>query len=146
MRYIYNITIKSEFPPQVIEKKLDKVSDEFTEIETIEEVSIVDPNHPLLSIVEELGFPIVTTLGVAGGMWFIVKWLMNTLERDIQAVQDKLSTTQADQMAILVKLIDRVRALEDSVTRVEVITRTLHDLNPDWNQIGRSRSSKTSSE
>ena len=106
----------------------------------------MDPNHPLLSIVEELGFPIVTTLGVAGGMWFIVKWLMNTLERDIQAVQDKLSTTQSDQMAILVKLIDRVRALEDSVTRVEVITRTLHDLNPDWNQIGRSRSSKTSSE
>ena len=106
----------------------------------------MDPNHPLLSIVEELGFPIVTTLGVAGGMWFIVKWLMNTLERDIQAVQDKLSTTQADQMSILVKLIDRVRALEDSVTRVEVNTRTLHDLNPDWNQIGRSRSSKTSSE
>ena len=106
----------------------------------------MDPNHPLLSIVEELGFPIVTTLGVAGGMWFIVKWLMNTLERDIQAVQDKLTSTQSDQMAILVKLIDRVRALEDSVTRVEVITRTLHDLNPDWNQIGRSRSSKTSAE
>ena len=106
----------------------------------------MDPNHPLLSIVEELGFPIVTTLGVAGGMWFIVKWLMNTLERDIQAVQDKLSTTQADQMSILVKLIDRVRALEDSVTRVEVIVRTLHDLNPDWNQIGRSRSSKTSAD
>ena len=106
----------------------------------------MDPNHPLLSIVEELGFPIVTTLGVAGGMWFIVKWLMNTLERDIQAVQDKLTSTQSDQMAILVKLIDRVRALEDSVTRVEVIVRTLHDLNPDWNQIGRSRSSKTSSE
>ena len=106
----------------------------------------MDPEHPLLSIIEELGFPIVTTLGVAGGMWFIVKWLMTTLERDIQAVQDKLTTTQADQMAILVKLIDRVRALEDSVTRVEVITRTLHDLNPDWNQIGRSRSSKTSTD
>ena len=106
----------------------------------------MDPNHPLLSIVEELGFPIVTTLGVAGGLWFIVTWLMNTLERDIQAGQDKLSTTQAEQMAILVKLIDRVRALEDSVTRVEVITRTLHHINTDWNQIGRSRSSKTSSE
>ena len=106
----------------------------------------MDPNHPLLSIIEELGFPIVTTLGVAGGMWFLLRWMMNTLERDIQAVQDKLSTTQAEQMAILVKLIDRVRALEDSVTRVEVIVRTLHDLNPDWNQIGRSRSSKTSTD
>ena len=53
---------------------------------------------------------------------------------------------QADQMTILIKLVDRVRALEDSITRVEVIVRTLHDLNPDWNQIGRSRSSKTSTD
>ena len=71
---------------------------------------------------------------------------MNTLERDINAIQEKLTATQSDQMVILIKLVDRVRALEDSITRVEVIVRTLHDLNPDWNQIGRSRSSKTSSE
>ena len=71
---------------------------------------------------------------------------MNTLERDIRGVQEKLTATQADQMIILIKLVDRVRALEDSITRVEVIVRTLHDLNPDWNQIGRSRSSKTSTE
>ena len=106
----------------------------------------MDPEHPLLSIIEELGFPIVTTIAVAGGMWFVVKWLMNTLERDIRGVQDKLSETQSEQMTILIKLVDRVRALEDSITRVEVIVRTLHDLNPDWNQIGRSRSSKTSSD
>ena len=106
----------------------------------------MDPNHPLLSIIEELGFPIVTTLAVAGGLWFVLKWLMNTLERDIRGVQDKLTVTQSDQMTILIKLVDRVRALEDSITRVEVIVRTLHDLNPDWNQIGRSRSSKTSTE
>ena len=106
----------------------------------------MDPNHPLLSIIEELGFPIVTTLAVAGGMWFLLKWMMNTLERDINAIQEKLTITQSEQMAVLVKLIDRVRALEDSITRVEVIVRTLHDLSPDWGQIGRSRSSKTSTD
>ena len=83
---------------------------------------------------------------MAGGMWFILKWLMNTLERDIRRVQHKLEDTQSAQMVILIKLVDRVRALEDSITRVEVIVRPLHDLNPDWNQIGRSRSSKTSTE
>ena len=106
----------------------------------------MDPNHQLLSIIEELGFPIVTTLAVAGGMWFVLKWIMNTLERDIRGVQDKLTVTQSAQMTILIKLVDRVRALEDRITRVDVIVRTLHDLNPDWNQIGRSRSSKTSSD
>ena len=52
MRYIYNITIKSEFPPQVIEKKLDKVSDEFTEIVTIEEVN--DETPPDEQIIKEI--------------------------------------------------------------------------------------------
>ena len=37
MRYNYNIKIKSEFPPQVISKKLDKIFDTFTIIENIEE-------------------------------------------------------------------------------------------------------------
>ena len=52
MRYIYNITIKSEFPPQVIEKKLDKVSDEFTVVETIEEVN--DETPPDEQIIQEI--------------------------------------------------------------------------------------------
>ena len=43
MRYNYNIKIKSEFPPQIISNKLDKVSDEFTVIETIEEVNDETP-------------------------------------------------------------------------------------------------------
>lgn len=98
----------------------------------------MDANHPLLGIIAELGFPVVTTLGVAGGMWFVVKWLMNTLERDISSVQEKLEVTQNEQYTILVKLIDRVRALEDSITRVEIITRTAYELKQEWERIGRS--------
>ena len=52
MKYIYNITIKSEFPPQIISNKLDKVSDEFTVIETIEEVN--DETPPDKSIIKEI--------------------------------------------------------------------------------------------
>ena len=37
MRYNYNIKIKSEFPPQVISKKLDKIADTSTIIESITE-------------------------------------------------------------------------------------------------------------
>jgi len=102
----------------------------------------MDASHPLLGLVSELGFPVVTTLGVAGGMWFVVKWLMTTLERDISGVQEKLEKTQAEQYEILVKLIDRVRALEDSVTRVEIITRTAYELKQEWERVGRSQEGK----
>jgi len=77
-------------------------------------------------------------MGVAGGMWFVVKWLMNTLERDISSVQETLEKTQTEQMATIVKLIDRIRMLEDSITRVEIVTRTAHELNQEWGRIGRS--------
>ena len=98
----------------------------------------MDSNHPILSLISELGFPIVTTLAVAGGMWVVVKWLMTTLERDISAVQEKLGRTQEEQYTILVKLIDRVRALEDGITRVEMITRTAYGLNQEWGRVGRA--------
>ena len=101
----------------------------------------MDTNHPLLSIIEELGFPIVTTLGVAGGMWFLLKWMMNTLERDIKQILDKLDKTQAEQYNILVKLIDRVRAMEDSIIRTEIVIRTVNNLHQEWGRIGKAQDS-----
>ena len=99
----------------------------------------MDTNHPLLSLIEELGFPIVTTLGVAGGMWFIVKWLMNTLTKQVQDVQEQLTRTQSEQYNILVKLIDRIRSMEDSITRIEIIIRTVNDLQQEWGRIGKAQ-------
>ena len=72
----------------------------------------------------------------------MVKWLMNTLERDISSVQEKLEVTQNEQYTILVKLIDRVRALEDSITRVEMIIRTAYELKQEWERVGRAGKDK----
>ena len=101
----------------------------------------MDPIHPLLSIIEKLGFPIVTTLGVAGGMWFLLKWMMNTLEKDIKQILIKLEISQAEHRAMLVKLIDRVREMEDSIVRTEIVIRTVSNLQQEWGRIGKAQDS-----
>ena len=67
---------------------------------------------------------------------------MNTLERDISSVQDSLEKSQAEQMAVLVKLIDRIRILENSVVRTEIVLRTTYNLQQEWDKIGSSENSK----
>ena len=90
-------------------------------------------------LVAEMGFPIASAVGVAAAIWAIVKWMMNNLHREVQDIQSKLDSTQREQYEILVKLIDRVRSLEDSVTRTEIVVRTAHNLEQQWDRVGRSK-------
>ena len=67
-----------------------------------------------------------------------MRWMMNSLHRDIEEVKAKLDSSQPSEMEILVKLIDRVRKLEDSDTRTEIVMRTAHNLEQEWQRVGRS--------
>tara|TARA_R110002020_G_scaffold57933_4_gene159084 strand:+ start:13242 stop:13424 length:183 start_codon:yes stop_codon:yes gene_type:complete len=51
---------------------------------------------------------------------------MNILLNKIQALWD-----------MVVKLIDRVRALDNTVVRLETMLRLLKELEPDWERIGK---------
>ena len=90
-------------------------------------------------LISEVGFPITAALGIAGAFWFILKWLMGNLSKEIQEVQNKLNSTQQEQYAILVKLIDRIRSLEDAITRTEIIIRTAHNLEQEWGRVGKAQ-------
>ena len=101
-------------------------------------------------LIAELGFPIASSLGIGAAMWVTLRWLMKTIHNEIQDVKSKVDAAQKEQLDILVKLIDRVRLygdahgdrireLEDSVTRVEIVIRTAHALEQEWERIGRSK-------
>lgn len=101
-------------------------------------------------LIAEIGFPITAAMGIAFGFWAILKWLMNNLTGEIKEVQDglsetqqelmsKLNSTQQEQYGILVKLIDRIRSLEDSITRVEIVMRTAHNLEQEWGRVGKAQ-------
>ena len=89
-------------------------------------------------LITKLGFPIFAALSISGAFWVIVRWLMNNLAKAIEDLEEQLRTTQQEQLTILVRLIDRVRFLEDGITRVEMITRTTHELKQEWDRVGRA--------
>jgi uncharacterized protein YneF (UPF0154 family) len=80
----------------------------------------------LLHMVETLGFPIFIAVILIGGIYFMMKWMMSTLMGKITANQE-----------ITIKLIDRVRALDNSVVRLEAMIRIIHDLNLNWDVLGK---------
>ena len=56
----------------------------------------------------------------------MMRWMMKT-------VMDKISAL----WSMVVKLIDRVRALDNSIIRLETMIRVMKDLDPDWERLGK---------
>ena len=77
-------------------------------------------------LVETLGFPIFMSALLVGVFYLMLRWMMNILLNKIQALWD-----------MVVKLIDRVRALDNTVVRLETMLRLLKELEPDWERIGK---------
>ena len=80
----------------------------------------------LLHMVETLGFPIFIAVILIGGIYFMMRWMMSILMGKITANQE-----------ITIKLIDRGRALDNCVVRLEAMIRIIHDLNLNWDVLGK---------
>lgn len=77
-------------------------------------------------LVETLGFPIFMSGLLIFVLYLMLKWMMNILLSKIQALWD-----------MTVKLIDRIRALDNSIVRLETMIRLLNQLDPDWDNVGK---------
>ena len=80
----------------------------------------------ILDIVETLGFPIFITVVMIGGLYFMAKWMMSTLMGKLETIN-----------VMVVGLIDRIRALDNSILRMETMIRLMREIDPDWERIGK---------
>lgn len=80
----------------------------------------------VIAIIETLGFPIFIAVILIAGIYFMLRWVMNTLMTKLDAIWE---TT--------VKLIDRVRVLDNSIIRIETMIRLMKELEPDWERLGK---------
>ena len=80
----------------------------------------------LISLIETLGFPVFMAIVLIGGIYFMMKWMMNTLMSKLNSLWE-----------MVVKIIDRIRALDNSIIRLETMIRILKDIDPDWERIGK---------
>jgi len=88
----------------------------------------------LHELISKLGFPIASAVAGGGALWAVMRWVMGNLHNEIADLHKKID----DQRDMTVRLIDRIRSLEDSITRVEIVVRTSYELSQEWGRIGRS--------
>tara|TARA_R100001082_G_scaffold111266_1_gene94567 strand:- start:1042 stop:1326 length:285 start_codon:yes stop_codon:yes gene_type:complete len=80
----------------------------------------------IIPLIETLGFPILACLGVGFFLYRMFLWLQGSLVAKIEA-----------NNAMIIKLIDRCRALDNSIVRLELLMRLMNDLPPDWERTGK---------
>ena len=80
----------------------------------------------IITLIETLGFPVFMAIVLIGGIYFMMRWMMNTLMGKISGLWE-----------MTIKLIDRIRALDNSIIRMETMIRILHDMAPDWERLGK---------
>ena len=82
--------------------------------------------NQFVHLVETLGFPIFMSGLLIFVLYLMLRWMMNILLSKIQSLWD-----------MIVKLIDRVRALDNSLVRLETMIRLMKEIDPDWERIGK---------
>ena len=80
----------------------------------------------VINVIETLGFPVFIAMILIGGIYFMLKWVMNTLMDKINGLWNMTT-----------KLIDRTRSLDNSIVRLATMIRLLNEIDPDWERLGK---------
>ena len=92
-----------------------------------------------VALIQELRLPITIIIGGAYGVWGMIKWLQGTLLKHIDQVSANNQANEEETKGILIKLIDRIRALQTDVIRLDTIFLIKHKLPVDERRIERNQ-------
>ena len=92
--------------------------------------------NEIVTIINEVGFPIAATLGLGFFFWKLLNKIVNGMEQKIDVVDDKINESlQAvekrldskldSQTQILIQLIDRVRSVDNEIIRQDILLKTI---------------------
>lgn len=94
-----------------------------------------------------LGFEAFAAVAIAGFVGWMVRWLLKSLVADIERARREAREHHKELLDITIKLVDRIRgleegrlrSLEDSMLRTELLARLFHDLPQDWGRLGKAK-------
>ena len=92
-----------------------------------------------ITLVQELGLPIAIIIGGSYAIWGMIRWLQGTLLKHIEDVASKNQANEEETKGILIKLIDRIRALQTDVIRLDTMFRIQHKLPVDERRLERNQ-------
>ena len=99
--------------------------------------------NDIAKMVSELGFPIAITIPILFGLFSLGKWAATNIVvriiSKLDQVQSENKEAEDESKGILIKLIDRIRALQTDVIRLDTMFRIKHKLPVDERRIERNQ-------
>jgi hypothetical protein len=92
-----------------------------------------------VALIQELGLEVTIIIGGAFAFWKIVLWLQGTLLKHIDQIATSNIKNEEETKGILIKLIDRIRALQTDIIRLDTLLRVKKDLPVDERRIERNQ-------
>ena len=90
-------------------------------------------------IISDLGIPVATALAAGLGLGWMVKYLTHNLNQKLDEVVEENQKSDTELKGIVIKLIDRIRALQTDVIRLDVLFRIKHKLPVDERRVQRTQ-------
>ncbi len=95
----------------------------------------------IVKLLETVGIPLLTAGVAAYALWFVLKWLLvkfstdfnKQLEKGLSEVDEEIRDTRDEIHEIktlVVRLIDRVRLLDQSLLEHDAVARTIWNIEP----------------
>ena len=92
-------------------------------------------------LLETVGIPVLTAGVAAYALWFVLKWLLVKFSHDFSAQLKGMEAENDEELrdarrqidetkVILVRLVDRVRLLDQSLLEQDAVARTIWGLEP----------------
>jgi hypothetical protein len=99
--------------------------------------------NEISQLISELGFPIAITIASLFGLFSLCKWAATNIVvriiSKLDQVQLENKEAEDESKGILIKLIDRIRALQTDVIRLDTMFRIKHKLPVDERRIERNQ-------
>ena len=92
-----------------------------------------------VALIQELGLEVTIIIGGAFAFWKIILWLQGTLLRHIDQIAATNIKNEEETKGILIKLIDRIRALQTDIIRLDTLLRVEKNLSVDERRIERNQ-------
>ena len=78
---------------------------------------MLDATNDLVTIIKDFGFPIVAAMGLGYFVYYIWKW-----------VTEEIKPVLGDASSTLIKLVDRIRMLDNDMIRLDQKINTIIEL------------------
>ena len=99
--------------------------------------------NEVAGFIESVGVPVATALGLGGMLWWLVKFVLQSVIEKITEAQSQTENDIKELKQILVQLIDKTTVAQSDLIRLDTMIRCKWlDLPPDEKRISRNPDNK----